>query len=214
MSKKYFKEYFWRYPQVVITEVKTKRLVFDEDVFFSETEKYLHGYFSDSRIANSHFVAFRAYLVNEVNVSPIAEKVNTVMQLMSERIISGNVVLNENTRFTFSGNRAKEALWGVFVAYHETSLLNGRCGRFDVYGRPLFYDPDNLVIRLIYYKKDSVITKILKKDPPVEKEEILESNKIKDITGDSNAMTISLIDEKALLEVTPYTTRWLNPQLP
>ncbi len=211
--EKYIKNYFWRYPQVIILDIKNTMLVFDESIFLSEAKNILYGYFSKRDETESHFAAFQAYLLNYVNVGgDCARRVNMSMQVVYKSILDGNEVLNQNTKFSFSGTNVNEALEGIFTAYHETTLRNKNIGRFDVSAVPLSYDSDNLIIRLTYYKKDGVMTKLLEKDPPVDREALLESKKIKEIFGDSNEMVISLFDGQALLKVTPYTTKWVLPQ--
>jgi len=211
MTEKYFKEYFWHYPRVVITDVKTKTFVFDQGKFFSEAKKFYQEYFNDKERADSHFVAFQAYLISNVAISHLAERVNTAMRLLYENIINGNEGLNENTPFYFTGVAAIEALEGIFTAYHDTSLRNKYFGRFDATANPLSYDNDNLVIRLTYYKKASVLTKLLKKNHLVSREELIESKRIKEISGDSSGMIVSLFDGQALLKVTPHTIEWVRP---
>ena len=212
MSEKYFKEYFWRYPKVVITDIKIKTLVFDERIFFSEAKKLLYAFFSNKKSAESHFIAFQSYLVSNVAVSGLVERVNTAMRLMYQNIMNGNDTLNENTKFAFSGKSATEALEGIFTAYHDTSLCNDKSGRFDVSVNPLSYEDDNLIIRLTYYNKFGVMTKLLKKDLPIAKEELIESKRINKISGDSNGMIVSLFDGQAFLEITPFSTKWIQPQ--
>lgn len=210
MPSEYFKEYFWHYPRVIITDIDTQMLVFDELMFFSETKKYLHELFRDSKEAESYFTAFQAYLVVGVAVQSICDKVNVVMKEMYKHIIEGNYVLNQKTKYQFQHEAAIEALKGIFEAFHETSLRNKKYGRFDVEAKPLSYDDENLIIRLIYYKKDDFLTKYMKKDPPILSEKIIESNKITEITGDSNSMVVSLFNGQALLEVTPFSAQWID----
>lgn len=210
MPSEYFKEYFWHYPRVIITDIDTQMLVFDELIFFSETKKYLHELFRDSKEAESYFTAFQAYLVVGVAVQSICDKVNVVMKEMYKYIIEGNSVLNQKTKYQFQNEAAIEALKGIFEAFHETSLRNKKYGRFDVEAKPLSYDDKNLIIRLIYYKKDDFLAKYMKKAPPILSEKIIESNKITEITGDSNSMVVSLFNGQALLEVTPFSAQWID----
>ena len=185
-------------------------LVFDENIFIEEAKKILRNSIVNATEADGHLTALLAYLLNGIAVSSIVEKVNNSMQIIYDNIKKGNQFLNDKTAFHYSGEDTIEFLKGIFEAYHETSLRNPSRGRFDVSARPLQYEHGNLVIRLIYYDKVNAMMRFLKKEPLILREELIESDKINCIKGDSNSMTIYMLNDKVQLQVTPFECSWLK----
>ncbi|MDA0857741.1 MAG: hypothetical protein O2900_17325 [Proteobacteria bacterium] len=213
MSGKTIKRLFWTYPHVILVETQDKLLIFEEKKFLSEAKKILIKHFQSEEEGDSHFAAFQFTLKSTEVLRTMADLVERSEEIIKQRIVTGHPELTENTDFIIEKNIVNEALHGVLIAFHDTSLISGSKIRFDAVAEPLSSDRNNLVIKFIFVQKQNPIFRSFKKfvepNAKTEEEVLIQSKDINQILVNSNRMIIDLVNAKYKLQITPSGAQWI-----